>query len=737
MIYDFSQEVIITSENVEKKSKVETVIESYKSRQNINITEDGNFPNFSIDKFRKESKNRNNKMKERKMSRKNIIKEVTNNKNIFDKEKEFEKEINYALAKQDEQKSIIYFYQVSCGVMIIILSMAILEIYFIINHYKELIESMKLVIYSANLKYTTSACIYLIKENVIYSIDNSISDGLYETPDSNFTQYVTNLYAASQAMFSESNSIFEFVLGSTLDFSSKTKYILKEMPYSIEILYQNNKIKNVTSTLLVSIIQVFSSLSNLLTKSEFISVDDPNLYNFLHNCFNNIGKAIKIQFELFVSELDIREKNISSNIIIYSIAYLIVHILIFFIIFNRYYSIVKKKESYISVFYGIGLSLIKSSIKKCELFINKINNQNEDNMKMKDMDEETTSFISSINFNLNNTLKESNFKMNNKRAKPLHKNRHLGDDKQSKKFRLLFTYSLIISFLYLVIVLFTFLLATKKFINNASYIYHMQSYHSNIVELFNCYREFLFDENSIIYGKNAYDYLIEKEKELYSSMIFDSNKLAYSSKYISYINNDLFDKGYCQLYVCYFKSREECINYLGGENGILSLGFDILINSFIEEIRNAREYMKLLLDKQVLVGNLSEVIDLFDDDETYGLDVNDTLIFRMKVFNMKQTHVRLNLIFINIILPYMNQERDITFLAIEKSVTNEHLKYIIVLIVYLVGFLIIFIFYWFPDIQKLNIEIYKTKKMLSIIPIQILASHPNIRELLNISIKSD
>ena len=737
MIYDFTQEMLITSETVDKKSKVETVIESYKSRQNINITEDENYPNFSIDKFRKESKNRNYKMKDRKMSRKNLTKELPINKNIFDKEKEFEKEISYALAKQDEQKSIIYFYQVSFFAMIIILLMGFIEIYFIIYQYKQLIENMKLVINAANLKYTTFSCIYLIKENVLYSIDNFIDDGgLYDTPDTDYAQYVTKVYSATQVMFSESNTIFESILGSTLDLCSHTKYTLKEMPYSIEVLYQNNKIKNVTSTLLVSIIQTFSALSNLLTKSSFISVDDPNLYNFLHNCFNNIGLAIRIQFELFVSELSIRETSIFKLIIFITFIYLFVHVLIYFIIFNRYYSIVKKKQSYISVFYGIGLSLIKSSIKKCELFINKINNQNEDNIKTRDMDEETSSFISSLNFNLNNTLTENNFKMNNKRSKPLQKNQQLGDDKKSKRFRLLFTYSLITSLLYLIIVLFTFLLMTKKFINNANYIYHMQSFHSNIADLFNSYREFLFDENTKINGKNAYDYLIEKEKEIYSTINFDSSQLAYSSKYID-IDYATFDKGYCESYVCYFKSKEECINYMGGENGILSLGFDILINSFIEEIRNAREFMKLLLDKQVLVGNLSEVIDLFEDDTTYGLNLNDSLIFRMKVFNMEQTHSRLNIIFINIILPYINQERNITFKAIEKSVTNQHIRYVIVLIVYIVCFLIIFMFYWFPDIQKLNLEIYKTKKMLSIIPLQILASHPNIRELLNISTKSD
>ena len=38
-------------------------------------------------------------------------------------------------------------------------------------------------------------------------------------------------------------------------------------------------------------------------------------------------------------------------------------------------------------------------------------------------------------------------------------------------------------------------------------------------------------------------------------------------------------------------------------------------------------------------------------------------------------------------------------------------------------------------IQTRNIEIYKAKNMLSIIPIKILATQPNIRELLNISTK--
>ena len=47
------------------------------------------------------------------------------------------------------------------------------------------------------------------------------------------------------------------------------------------------------------------------------------------------------------------------------------------------------------------------------------------------------------------------------------------------------------------------------------------------------------------------------------------------------------------------------------------------------------------------------------------------------------------------------------------------------------------LFYLIPEINKLNIEIYKTKNILSIIPVQILASLPNIKTLLKISLKNN
>ena len=41
----------------------------------------------------------------------------------------------------------------------------------------------------------------------------------------------------------------------------------------------------------------------------------------------------------------------------------------------------------------------------------------------------------------------------------------------------------------------------------------MQNYHINVLYLYNGYREFLFDENSIIFGIPSNDYLIRQEKK--------------------------------------------------------------------------------------------------------------------------------------------------------------------------------------------------------------------------------
>ena len=737
MIYDFSREMVINSNKYEKKSQVEIDIENYKSKQNINISEDSSFSNISFEKYKKEPNNKSNKKKEKTLNVEN-----PGTKNIFDKQKEFEKEISYALNQQDEQESINNFYKVSFFLMIILLLMGIFGIFFFINLYSTLKENLKLIIYAANLKYFTNYGIYYTKENILCNMNSNITDGNFIIPHYDDTNYIEKISESAKTFFIDCHNILEYIISTNFEFCENTKYILNEKPFDIEVIYTNGKLRNITSTFYVSLIQIFSSFCNLLVYFNQITIENVNLYNFVHNIFNNIGNGLNTQIELFTNEFILRQKNVIINTFIISFVFLILHIILYLIISSSYCSIVHKKSSYIAVFYGIGLSLIKSSIKKCEIFINKIN-QSDENNKMKDFeDDETSSILFSSNNNFNNLFYESNFERksininNNKKAKNPKKKREIGNDKKSLRFRTISKLGLILSYLYFITIFGTFFILIYDFINASTYLFHMENYHNNVLELFNGFREYLFDQNTIISGQTVYEYLINKEKEFYTSSAEDIKNLTVLNSHIKglYANYiKLQENGFCSFYVSYFKTSEECENYLGGKDGILSLGFHLIVNTFVEEIRNSRNYMKLLLEQDMVVGNLSKNIDNYSSDVIFELEKNDTKIFRMKVFNMKQTHYRLNIIFLNIIMKYIDEERNITMEAIQDSINNGHIKYIISIIAYLFIFLVIFIFYWIPMIKRMNVEVYKTKNMLSIIPVQILASQPNIKELLNIS----
>ena len=731
MIYDFNQEMAINYEQIEKKSQVDIILDNYKSRQNINLSEDANYANIYFEKYTKDSKNKNNQNKEKNNKNENLKKE-----NIFDKEKEFEKEIIYALSKQDEQKSIKTFYKLSFIMFIIIIGMSIVDIYFIIYHYKKLRDCLFLIILSTNLKYYTNYGIYFIRESILCSISNNITDGNYIVPDEDYELYKNNITESAKNIFTKCNQILEDIIGSDYEFCDNTLYILTEKPFYIEIFF-NSKKRNITTTFQTSLIQIYSSLCNLLVNLDNLPIDHPNIYNFIHNSFNNLGEGLNTQTELFINELILRNKYIRIYIVLIICIYLLIHILLNYMICCSYSSIILKKSSYIAVFYGIGLSLIKSSIKKCEFFINKIN-QNDDINKANDFDEEASSILFSSNNNFNNIFQdndceEKNKNLNYNKRNKIKKRKKIEEDKQSKKFRKIYQIFLFISFLYLAGVYLIFLFLTKKFEVSGYFIEHMKIFHNNIIELFNGYREYLFDENHKILGLSVYQYIIQKEKIYYLKYkenidFLYTNLLKIKNLYKEDLK--LMESSLCVSYISYFNSSEQCEEYMGGKEGIISLGFFLMVNLFIEEIRTARNYMNYLLDENLIIGNLTRENN---GDIIFTLNNSINLIFRMKVFNMEQTHYRLNIIFLNIILQYIDKERDLTFVGLDKYTMNEHQKYIIILIAYITIFILIFSFYWIPRINSLNIEIYKTKNMLSILPIQILASLPNIRELLNIS----
>ena len=115
------------------------------------------------------------------------------------------------------------------------------------------------------------------------------------------------------------------------------------------------------------------------------------------------------------------------------------------------------------------------------------------------------------------------------------------------------------------------------------------------------------------------------------------------------------------------------------------------------------------------------------------IDSNDTTVYyRLFLLNNKSYQKDLNILFINLIYAFFKDERTITMDSINDTIKNKEITYIVFYVVLLILISLSFLIYWLPMIKRMNITIYKTKKMLSIIPIHILASQENINGLLNI-----
>jgi hypothetical protein len=151
--------------------------------------------------------------------------------------------------------------------------------------------------------------VYFVRENTLFSINNKITDGLYNIPDKDSNYYNDLILNHTKYIFIECNNILESITSSNLIFCYDTNNILTNPVFEIEELYNENYIKKYNTTLYVLMIQVYSAFCNLISKSEYITVDDRNLFNFIHNSHNSLGYALNKQLELFFNELGVREKS--------------------------------------------------------------------------------------------------------------------------------------------------------------------------------------------------------------------------------------------------------------------------------------------------------------------------------------------------------------------------------------------------------------------------------------------
>ena len=734
MIYDFEQEMII-EQGIKKdhKSEVENIIINYKLKIPNELDKDVNDPSIKMNKILSKYSNSDIKKENSsaKMTNIGLIDQKKSNK-----EQETNKRIENALIKNNNKEQIItkflIFVLLSLGVLLLKSGFIL---YYILSNLDTINRNLLLIIYSSNLRHYTNMGIYFVREMNVLSLGiEDHWDNIYKNyPNTdNRTEYLEKIDASIKESFALGHANMESMMGVNFDLNEKNEYYLNKKPFKTVLIYEQFKNRTVSSNLFVSIVQIYSFLYNIIITQDY-TYDKEGVFNFMQNSMNDVGIGIENIINIYLSEIKIRKTkyNIISTLIL--IVAFIIYLGIYFLITISYIQIIHRKESFISVFYCINLSFIKASMIKCEKFISKINpnellitqekinNNAEESISYSHLDED---------FILNNREKNNN--NNNKFNKKKEKKIKYKEKKKYRIFKIKLFIILLFFFAFTILIVGNYINLMKEVEIMGSYIYHMQHYHNNLINLFNAYREFILVNESTMYNEPIVDYLGKAEKIIYDTFTDDINYIAENSNKISGLNKIFMEIQKNQL--CYKNSEGEisslnsCDYYM---EIITSLGFYNFISFWVEEIRIKKNYFLLIEE-----NNINPMLNVSMNSVGQENDFNDSQKkVELKViyyFNLEEIHPDVNYMFNYVILPYINDERNLTINRIIYNMKNKKALYIAFFIIYFLLISMLYIFFWRPIINNIKTLIYKTKYMLTIIPIETLSTQTNIKNLLGI-----
>jgi hypothetical protein len=382
------------------------------------------------------------------------------------------------------------------------------------------------------------------------------------------------------------------------------------------------------------------------------------------------------------------------------------------------------------VFYGINENTLKSLILSCENMINKLKSSKE--QKYNDIETFYESNDDKMTNN-NNTPKQNQNSFTNSNSSLTNDYENITENKASTygiTFLILYGIFLLICYIYFICNGIYIINASANSIFTSNVFKRLQHIHLGLIDIFNVYREFLFDNQSIVNEISPFEYMSFVEKEEIPKISIDYKYLISTSQ--KWLNQtDFLKDTLCGFYINdFFDSTVQCEEYIGL---ITKYNFIYLSNYFLEEIKINKNLVKYKLKYEKVLGNLTE----YNPDDYINNNLipraedtpDDRTLFRLDLFNNETLHFNLNIIFFSIILPYIQSKRKIYFNFI--SSFEVYLSTISsIFFVFVTGSIF---FYFIPIINIINSIIYKTKNMLSIIPLCILSSQKSALSLFNIS----
>ena len=733
LIFDFYKEIFVEKKDVKKVSSMDHILRELKKgnldcfgdndeKYPMIVFESQNFMKKGDDKKKFEAK----KIEEKKIKTKK-------------EEQILEKKIKHSINSERDEIPIqrLKLYSIIFCLILMIL-LAIFYIYFI-NNYSKIRNILTLIKDIIKIKYCNRMSVFFVGESTLLNFNASkIVGGLFTNfpgKSNNKKAYIQLMRDKIKETYIESQFCLEEIMSTKISFSKNTSKFLSEHLLDTHYILNDGNLESLFSDIFTTLMQYNGAFYNLAFSPFDLEQNHTDILNFLHNGFNDYVRGINLLISAYIHELNVLSKSIYLYWIITLVFYLIVYVVNYIIIIHYYIIGNNKRTSYLEVFYEINESVLRILIKNCENLFKKLK---ETELKMDEEEIMDENMGQKVYFMFKKKQNRRNSMLFTRKSESIinHQTKFKNKlPKQIKTFMKFFGFCLLITFCYFIFNVVYFVYLVKDAIYISQYLDRSQYFQTVMIDLFVAYRQYVFDDSIIIYNMMPFDYLSTTLLKSYETITDDTIFIKiFNKKYLSSGEiNDHIKQNFCSYnYTDRFTTYEECTSELWF---LLNYDFTIIASNFLETLRKSKYVVKYYIDNNKTAGRLNDYNqDIWLKDERIpqvGKNNSGEYIFRLDLYNDGTVHGYLDLIFVNIILPYLDISRKyiIPFLSLDGK--TYYLRLTTTFYVLLVA--AIFLLYLLIKIKFLNKHIYRTKNLLRLIPLNILLSLGNIKSLLDLN----
>ena len=645
-------------------------------------------------------------------------------------------QIKNSLDKEESQPAIIKLRIVSFIVFLIIITNG-LVFYFLPNHYLYLIrQKMKNMRSSFYLLRYSLLSVNLMRELILLSFDEY--DVFYCSKEEYIKNYTDEL---EYYYLQSSENINNLILRSTELEAEHYNYIY-DSKLETAVIESDYKVFYYNLTLISSVYRTVTSMFEVthLKREEVIPLNK-DIYFFMKNTLNGLIISFEKFADIYIEEIHKSIKSEKKMLYILFACFILLIYFSFIFISKTFSDVIKRKESYLEVFYEIGNEVILFSLEKCEAFAKRMQNNNCDYFTSSN---ESDTEIQDNYLLLNDTKNSSQNSKGKGDIKSIIRE-HKNASKEIIVIKIgLFSF-LTLLLLYSLIIIIIFYL----FINTVSnYIIYFSN--DNIIQEKTCLfyiimREYLFEPNETVFNINIREYVelmisnhLKEQKQRNNELIKNQNSI--KAEYKSF--KKFIDEGdicnYTQPLLDEYRNNpivSNCEDFLYGS---VHNGSNVLISTMIEELREIKRIYEVN-EIKMKMNNININLTKLGTADYY----NNTLDYRNKkelydfytpinLFNnnkMKQLQILFRFLLTKIFQDIINALSN----AIGDGFDKKEKLLLIMIIAYLVVCFGLYILFWRGYVNSLTKIIYKTKNMLLIIPKEVLSSLTSIHKLLNIA----